>query len=151
MFRAILMWTISDFSAYRLISRLCCKGYKGCLCCGPDPDSRMAKTGDMLPNRRVRGSKIIYGSIRRYLPRHHPYRQNRRFNGKVEHPEKPRLQTAQDVIRHAAWRQSYLDLSSRENGPHNPVHKTGVKHLGPLYVLPYWEVGFGYHNVFFKR
>ena len=89
----LLMWTISDFPAYGLISGLTCKGYKGCVCCGPDTDARMATTGDMLPNRSIRGSKIVYGGIRRYLPQHHPYRRNRRFNGLEEHRARPRLLT----------------------------------------------------------
>ena len=49
--RGLLMWTISDFPAYGLISGLCCKGYKGCPCCGPDTDARSAKTGDLRPDR----------------------------------------------------------------------------------------------------
>ena len=61
---ALLMWTISNFPAYGLNSGLTCKGYKGCPCCGPDTDARIAKTGDMLPNRSIRGSKIVYGGIR---------------------------------------------------------------------------------------
>lgn len=138
--RAILMWTISDFPAYGLISGLCCKGYKGCPHCGRDTDARMARTGDVLANRRTRGSKIVYGGIRRYLPRHHPYRRNLRFNGRVEHRDMPKVQTGQDIIRHAAWRQSYLDLGGKENGPADPVHVTGVKRLCALFELDYWEV-----------
>lgn len=40
---AMLMWTISDLPAYGLTYDLCCKGYKGCPCCGPNIDSRMTK------------------------------------------------------------------------------------------------------------
>ena len=138
--RAILLWTISDFLAYGLISGLCCKGYKGCLECGQDTDARMAKTGDVLPNGRVKGSKIVYGGIRRYLPRHHPYRQNTRFNGKAEHRCIPRVQIGEDIIRHVAWRQSYLDMGGKENGPADPVHVTGVKKLSALFELDYWQV-----------
>jgi hypothetical protein len=106
--RAILMWTISDFPAYGLISGLTCKGYKGCPCCGPNTDARLAKTGDMLPNRSIRGTKIVYGGIRRYLPRHHPYRRNRRFNGLEEDRLRPITLSGEDIIRYAAWRESYL-------------------------------------------
>ena len=48
--RAMMMWTIFDFPAYGLISGLCCKGYKGCPCCGPDTDGRSAKPGDLRPD-----------------------------------------------------------------------------------------------------
>ena len=138
--RALVMWTISDFPAFGLISGLCCKGYKGCPSCGKDTDARMAKMGDMLPNRRTKGSKIVYSGIRRYLPRHHPYRRNKRFNGQEEHRDRPQVQTQGDIIRYVAWRQSYLDLGGRLNGPKDPVHATGVKHLCPFYELPYWQV-----------
>jgi len=67
--RELLMWTISDFPTYGLISGLCCKGYKGCPECGPEIDARMAKTGDMCPDRTTRGSKIVYGGVRRCLLR----------------------------------------------------------------------------------
>ncbi len=134
------MWTISDFPAYGLISGLCCKGYKGCPSCGPDTESRLAKTGDLLPDRRTKGSKIVFGGIRRYLPRHHPYRRNRRFNGVPEHRMRPSIMTGADIIRYAAWRQSYLDLGGKEDAKHDPVHHTGVKRLSALFELPYWQV-----------
>ena len=61
--RGLLMWTISDFPAYGLISRLYCKEYKGCPCCGPDIDARSANRGDVRPDRTTRGSKIVFGGI----------------------------------------------------------------------------------------
>jgi hypothetical protein len=146
--RAILMWTISDFPAYGLISGLTCKGYKGCPCCGPNTDARMAKTGDMLPNRSIRGTKIVYGGIRRYLPRHHPYRRNRRFNGLEEDRLRPKPLSGEDIIRYAAWRESYLQLGGRENGPGDPVHVTGVKRLSALFELDYWQVMHVYSLMF---
>lgn len=138
--RALVMWTITDFPAYGLISGLCCKGYKGCPPCGPETEARMAGTGDLLNDRRTKGSKLVYGGIRRYLPRHHPYRRNKRFNGTHEHRTTPNVVTGLDVIRYAAWRQSYLDLGGKENAAHDPVHFTGVKRLCSLYELPYWQV-----------
>ena len=93
--QGLLMWTISDFPMYRLISGLCYKGYKGCPCCGPDIDAQSAKTGDVRPDRTTRGSKIVFGGIRRYLDRHHLHRRNTRFNGKRE--SRTRLATVSGV------------------------------------------------------
>ena len=138
--RGLLMWTISDFPAYGLISGLCCKGYKGCPSCGPETDARSAKTGDLRPDRTTRGSKIVFGDTRRYLPRHHPYRRNTRFKGNRETRTAPTIMSGLDVIRYAAWRQSYLDLGGREGGPSDPVHSTGVKRLSVFFELPYWQV-----------
>ena len=138
--RGLLMWTISDFPAYGLISGLCVHGYKGCPCCGPETDGRSAKTGDLRADRTTRGYKIVFGGIRRYLARQHPYRRNTRFNGNRENRTAPPTMSGQDVIRYAAWRQSYLDLGGREDGKHDPVHCTGVKRLSAFFELPYWQV-----------
>ena len=136
----LLMWTIFDFPAYGLISGLCCKGYKGCPYCGPDIDARSAKTSDVRPDRTTRGSKIVFGGIRRYLGRHHPYRRNTRFNGKRESRTRPAIVSRVDVIKYAAWRQSYLDLGDTEGGKGDPVHSIGVKQLSAFFELPYWQV-----------
>ena len=138
--QGLLMWTISDFPAYGLISGLCCKGYKGCPCCGTNIDARSAKTGDVCLDRTTRGSKIVFGGIRRYLGRHHPYRWNTRFNGKRESRTRPATVLGVDVIRYAAWRQSYLDLDGTEGGKGDPVHSIDVKRLSTFFELPYWQV-----------
>ena len=134
------MWTISDFPAQGLISRLCCKGYKGCPCCGPDTDAWSTKTGDVCLDRTTRGSKIVFGGIRRYLGRHHLYRRNTRFNGKRESRTRRATVSGMDVIRYAEWRQSYLDLDGTEGGKGDPVHSTGVKRSSAFFELFYWQV-----------
>jgi hypothetical protein len=48
--------------------------------------------------------------------------------------------SGEDIIRYAAWRESYLQLGGRENGPGDPVHVTGVKRLSALFELDYWQV-----------
>ncbi len=100
----------------------------------------MAKTGELLPDRTTRGFKIVFGGIRRYLPRNHPYRRNKRFNGKPEHRGRPPTISGLDVIRYAAWRQSYLDLGGKEDAKLDPVHQTGVKRLSAFSELSYWQV-----------
>ena len=109
-------------------------------CCGLETDARSAKTGDLRPDRTTRGSKIMFGGIRRYLARHHPYRRNTRFYGKRETRTAPPTVAGLDVIRYAAWRQSYLDLGGREGAPADHVHSTGVKRLSAFFELPYWQV-----------
>lgn len=133
----LLMWTIFDFSAYDLISGLCCKGYKRCPPCGPETKAHMARTGDVLSNCQTRSSKIVYGGIRHYLPWLHPYRRNKRFNGANEHRTALFVVSGIDIIRYAVWWQSYLDLGGKENGKDDPVHVTGVKCLSSFYEFPY--------------
>lgn len=82
----------------------------------------------------------MYGGISKYLACHHPYRRNKRFHGETQYRAKPPIVSEVDVIRYAAWRQSYLDLSGKEDGKHNPVHTRGVKRLSALVELQYWQV-----------
>jgi len=100
----------------------------------------MVKTNDVLHNGHTRGSKIVYDGIRRYLPRHHLYWRNIRFNEQFEDHSLLKIISKQDVVRYAAWLQSYLDLGGRENGPNDLVHVTRVNRLSALYKLNYWHV-----------
>ena len=65
--RGVLMWTINDYPALGLISGLTTHGYKACVVCGPETESRLAKTGDKIDeNLKVKGRKIVYGGGRRW-------------------------------------------------------------------------------------
>jgi hypothetical protein len=57
----LLIWTISDFPAYGLISGLCTRGYKACPTCGPESKARFAKVIALTDDQRAKGSKIVYG------------------------------------------------------------------------------------------
>ena len=82
----------------------------------------------------------MFGDIRRYLGRHHLYRRNTRFNRKRKSRTRPATVLGVDVIRYAAWRQSYLDLGGTEGGKGDHVHSTSVKRLSTFFELPYWQV-----------
>jgi len=52
--------------------------------------------------------------------------------------------SGQNIIKFAAWRQSYLDLGGKENAKADPVHSIGVKRFSSFYkFLDYWKVCFG--------
>jgi hypothetical protein len=55
--RGILMWTVSDYPALGLVSSLSTHGYKACVVCGPETDSRSAKIGNNLMRIRMSGIK----------------------------------------------------------------------------------------------
>jgi hypothetical protein len=58
---AILMWTISNYPAYGLISGLCTHGHKGCTVYGPATEARTAKFGNKLnAQNKVKGRKTVY-------------------------------------------------------------------------------------------
>jgi hypothetical protein len=107
--RAILMWTISDYPAYGLISGLCTHGLKGCAVCGPATMSRTAKSGNKVTvDNRVKGRKTVYGGGRKWTRRHHPYRRNRDFNGQEEFGEPPVPMTGEETARCGMEREQYL-------------------------------------------
>jgi hypothetical protein len=102
--RGILMWAIADYPGYGLISGLCTHGFKGCAVCGPETESRAAKTGNKLNGENnARGSKVIFEGTRRWTPRHHPYHRNLQFNGKPEDRMKPVRILAMETIRCAVY------------------------------------------------
>ncbi|KAL4033416.1 hypothetical protein IC575_006503 [Cucumis melo] len=78
--RAVLLWTINDFPAYGNLCGCSVKGYKACPICGEETSSIR------LPHEK----KNAYMGHRKYLPRHHPYRrQKKAFDGNHEHGTPP--------------------------------------------------------------
>jgi hypothetical protein len=139
--RGILMWTISDYPGYGLISGVCTHGHKGCAVCGSETESRSAASGNKLnAENKVHGSKVIFGGGRRWTRRNHPYRRNLDFNGKVEDRGAPVRMTAGQTIRCAQQRADYISRGGREGGRHDPTKEHGVKRLNALYELVYWKV-----------
>jgi hypothetical protein len=132
MLRGVLMWTISDFPAYGLISGQQTKGYHACPCCGPLTDSKRI--------RGPSGDAIVYLGMRKRLPPGHEYRTNKRFNGSDEYGRAPPRLCSFDILRYAVERQEYLDHGGAPGGKDDPVHRTRVKRRNTLYDLPYWKV-----------
>lgn len=74
---AIVMWTINDFPAYGNLSGWSTKGYLACPNCNENASSQ-----------RLR-SKIGYTGAHRYLPKDHPWRKSKLFNGKADDRARP--------------------------------------------------------------
>jgi hypothetical protein len=141
--RGILMWTISDFRAYGLISGLYTKGFLACPVCGPNTISRTAKGPKKF--------KQVFLGAHRWTRRNHPYRFNLRFNGSEEHGTPPRRQTATNVLRGATSRAVYLEGTGdgrpgRPDGMDDPYRRFGVRRRSILYDLPYWQVQYNMPN-----
>lgn len=130
--RGMLLWTISDFPAYGLISGQQTKGFRACPICGPDLDSHTA--------RGPKGEKVVYTGARRRLNPHHPLRFDKRVNGEVELRNASQRMSSAQVMQYAREREAYLAAGGRGNGPNDPVKDHGVKRLSALFQLPYWKV-----------
>lgn len=131
--RALLLWCMHDFPAYGLTSGQVTKGYRACTECGPDVTTRRSKAL----------GKNVYVGHRRYLSRWHPYRRLKQaFDGQQEYRPPPPILTGCDIKGYAQERVSFLQESQgrRGGGEGDPIHRTGVKRLSALYLLPYWQV-----------
>ena len=81
-----VLWTINDFPAYGDLSGWSTKGYMACPVCN-----------DQTYSQGLR-NKVCYMGHRRFLPKDHPWRRSRKFNGKREDGEAPRELTGEDVL-----------------------------------------------------
>jgi hypothetical protein len=78
---AALMWTISDFPGYSMLSGWKTKGNFACPCCNHDTSSLYLK----------HSKKTCYMDHRRFLNAQHPWRRNKSaFNGKIEERASPK-------------------------------------------------------------
>ena len=131
--RALLLWCIHDFPVYGLTSSQVTKGYRACMKCGPNVTTRQSKALE----------KNVHLGHRRYLSRWHPYRRLRQsFDSQQEDRPPPPILTGSDIKGYAQKRVSWMQESQRRRGggEGNPIHRTGMKRLSALFMLPYWQV-----------
>ena len=87
--RASLMWTISDFPAYAMLSGWSTKGKFVCPCCNYGTNSCYLK----------HSRKMFYMDHRVFLPMDHPWRANKRsFNRKTKFGPPSHLLKGTDVL-----------------------------------------------------
>ncbi|XP_019224269.1 PREDICTED: uncharacterized protein LOC109205956 [Nicotiana attenuata] len=87
--RAALMWTVSDFPALAMLSGWSTKGRLACPTCNYDTCSQYLKNSH----------KMCYLGHRRFLPRDHPFRRDKKsFDGKEVHRPAPALLSGEEVF-----------------------------------------------------
>ncbi|XP_074373925.1 uncharacterized protein LOC141714296 [Apium graveolens] len=108
--KAVLMWTVNDFSGYRNLSGCINKGYKACPVCGDNTASRY------LSHSR----KMCYLGHRRYLDEHHHYRRQQiAFDGQQELGYTPEPLSEEEVL----MQQQQLEFSfGRGEGKKDVMH-----------------------------
>ena len=88
--RVVLLWTISEFLAYRNFSGCFVKGHYACPVCGPN------KRSIWLTHSR----KCVYLGHRRFLPNNHSFRSLKKvFNNEIEKEEPPKYLTSEDILK----------------------------------------------------
>lgn len=86
---AALLWTISDFPAYAMLSGWSTKGEYACPCCNRNHQAMR------LPN----GGKYCHRVHRRFLTSRHKFRTYRAaFNGRVDKKQPPRILFGSQVL-----------------------------------------------------
>ena len=86
--RASLLWTISDFPGYGMLSGWSTKGYLACPVCAYETSSQYLK----------HSRKVCYMNHRKFLDSNHKWRSDKkRFDGKVEKGETPPVLTGRFI------------------------------------------------------
>ncbi|XP_024178852.2 uncharacterized protein LOC112184856 [Rosa chinensis] len=144
--RAAVLWTISDFPAYAMLSGYSTKGYKACPICMEETDS----------TRLHNGKKECFMGHRRWLDEDHQYRGWRNnFNGFPEHRDRPKLMTGSDCLRDISGlkfqygkgtKSPLTRKRSRSKGVPEP-YKGNWRKISIFFDLPYWEHLLLRHNL----
>lgn len=134
--RASLLWTISDFPGYAMLSGWSTKGYLACPICGYETSSMYLK----------HSRKVCYMNHRRFLDSNHKWRSDKkRFNGQVEIGQAPPVLSGSTI---KILLDGYENNFGKEKGKRkvscdvNPWNKKSI-----LFDLPYWSENSIRHNL----
>ncbi|XP_010473884.1 PREDICTED: uncharacterized protein LOC104753311 [Camelina sativa] len=143
MMRAVLMWTFRDFPAYGMLSGWTTHGRLSCPYCQDNTDAFQLKHGTKT---------CWFDCHRRFLPRSHPYRRNKKSfkkNHVVSNGPPPELDGENLLMQlrdFGAEKKTYCGGSV-----HNPVDGYGEFHNWHKHsifgVLPYWKNLLLRHNL----
>ncbi|XP_063948725.1 uncharacterized protein LOC108203454 [Daucus carota subsp. sativus] len=134
--QASLLWTISDFPGYGVLSGWSTKGHLACPSCHYDTSSTYLK----------HSKKVVYLNHRKFLSLDHKWRSDkRRFNGEVEMGERPELLTGMGI-------QNLVSRYENCFGKGNTNQKgcssdCPWKKLSIFFELPYWSSHMVKHNL----
>ncbi|KAG7548000.1 putative transposase Ptta/En/Spm plant [Arabidopsis suecica] len=151
--RAALMWTISDFPAYGMLSGWMTHGRLACPYCLDETKSHW------LPHGRKHS---WFDCHRRFLPKDHPYRRNKKSfrRGVSESDDPPPWLTGEEILHERINNIEglYKTVDCGGNGHDNPARTItdyGVYHnwvkKSIFWELPYWENLLLRHNLDFMH
>ncbi|XP_047949378.1 uncharacterized protein LOC125195243 [Salvia hispanica] len=130
---ASLIWTISDFPGYAYLSGWSTQGEFACPVCNKETHSLRLK----------HGGKYCYMGHRRFLPKEHEFRKNRRlFDGTVEYGEAPQRQSGNMVM--DELKDFTVKFGKQVKG--NPK-LFGWKKKSIFFELSYWKDNVVRHNL----
>ncbi|XP_019254950.1 PREDICTED: uncharacterized protein LOC109233515 [Nicotiana attenuata] len=133
--RAALMWTVSDFPTLAMLSGWSTKGRLACPTCNYDTCSRYLK----------HSHKMCYLGHRRFLPRDHPFRRDKKsFDGKEEHRPAPAPLSGEEVFEELLEFNNIFGkrAKKRPRSDKGPWKKRSI-----FFELPYWVHNKLRHNL----
>nr|XP_027063083.1 uncharacterized protein LOC113689513 [Coffea arabica] len=132
--RAALLWTISDFPGYAILSGWSTKGKLACPVCHKYTSSQHLQNWE----------KYCYMGHRRYLEMNHPFRKDAKsFNGAVEYGKPPGRLMGSTILDELAGYSIKLGKTVSDN-PELPFN---WKKLSIFFDLPYWKDNMIRHNL----
>nr|XP_017216852.1 PREDICTED: uncharacterized protein LOC108194417 [Daucus carota subsp. sativus] len=133
---ASLLWTISDFPGYAVLSGWSTKGKLGC------PNCHYCTSSTYLKHSR----KVVYMNHRKFLPPGHKLRYDcKRFNGMVETDVSPPPLSGMDIEELLFGYENCFgkrDLKKRKRETGCPFKKKSI-----FFELPYWRENLVRHNL----
>jgi len=128
---ASLLWTISDYPGYAMLSGWSTKGRLACAYCNYDPNSCYLK----------HSHKMCYMDHRVFLPPNHAWRNNKKsFNGKKDLRPTPQMIEGTQII-------EMLKDFTNQFGKHGKRKIDGPwKKRSIFFELPYWATNKLHHN-----
>ena len=133
---ATLLWTISDFSGYAMLSGWSTKGKYACPLCHKFTHSQ----------RLIRSFKYCYMGHRRFLDSKHEFRKQAQFfDGTEEYGMRPPLQTGDMILSELGD----LQIKFGKFVKGNPKLPFNWKKRIIFFDLPYWKDNIFRHNLDF--
>ncbi|XP_019256400.1 PREDICTED: uncharacterized protein LOC109234800 [Nicotiana attenuata] len=139
--QAALMWTISDFPAYSMLSRWGTAGRLACPYCMENTDAFTLTKG---------GKQSWFDNHRKFLPLDHPYRNNRNSfrKNKVVRTHPPPIRSGDDILKeiNELGLKKVTELGADiVNGKISKF--SGWKKRSIFWDLPYWSTNLIRHNL----
>ncbi|XP_058002242.1 uncharacterized protein LOC131179415 [Hevea brasiliensis] len=138
--RVALLWTISDFPAYSMLSGWSTAGKTACPYCRDDSDAFTLTKG---------GKQSWFDNHRKFLPANHPFRRNKiAFRKNKITKSAPPILSGEEIleqIEHLGL-MCVTDMGADENNSCK-AKNTGWKRRSIFWDLPYWSTNMLRHNL----
>ncbi|XP_039120731.1 uncharacterized protein LOC120257299 [Dioscorea cayenensis subsp. rotundata] len=139
--RAALMWTISDFPAFSMLSEWSTAGRKACPYCKEDSDAFTLTRG---------GKQSWFDNHRNFLPPNHPFRKNKTDFRKNRMVTKmaPTIQTRDEIFKEIQDLKLKRVMDTGAYETNSRIAKTtGWRKCSIFWDLPYWRTNLICHNL----